>query len=219
MILSFVLIILCSPLVYAEDNFTAPQKLNIMEVVLFLNSNQANNGSASLKADYEKKTLQYFDQEGKLMEESHIDANNDIVTKKFDPDGNVILEIKITEESILDEIKKSQTDHKEKEVPELKSKLTILAKSAEHYAQDHDGHYPKQMQDLVNANPPYLTECFCDDQNPTYKIVCDINETGYKFKAKSLWPHHESYLMTNGEKLETLPPDRVDYEKLTSTCK
>ncbi len=217
--LSLVLIILFSPAAYAQNNSAVSQKPNVMEMILFLNADQANNGSASLKADHEKKTLQYFDQDGKLMEESHIDSNNDIVTKKFDKDGKVVSEIKITEESILGRVKKTQDDHKDKEVPELTSKLSVLAKAAERYAKDHDGHFPQQMKDLVTTNPPYLTECFCDDKNPTYRIVCDVNETGYKFKANSLWPHLESYVMTNGEKLEKIPPQRSNYEKSTSTCK
>jgi hypothetical protein len=57
--------------------------VNIMEVILFLNANQARNGSASFKADREKKALQYFDAEGRIMEESYIDENNDIITKIF----------------------------------------------------------------------------------------------------------------------------------------
>lgn len=190
-----------------------------MEMVLFLNANQANNGSASFKADHENKALQYFDEDGILIEESYIDSNNNMIKKKFDKDGGVISETKITEESILDAAKNTQDDHKKREVSELTSKLSILAKTAERFVKDHDGRFPQQMKDLVAASPPYLTECFCDEENPTYRIVCDINETGYKFKANSLWSHLESYIITNGEKIKILPPQRPTFENSTSTCK
>lgn len=213
-----ILIVLLNSNVYAQ-NATSPKKSNIMEVILFLNANQSNNGSASFKADHDKKTLEYFDQDGRLMEKSWINESNDIVSQKYDKNGKVISESKITEASILAMNKKTEDDHKSKEVPGLMSKLSVMAKAAEHYAADHEGLFPQKMTDLVTTNPPYLTECFCDDRNPTYQIVCDVNETGYTFKANSMWPHLESYIMTNGEKLETVPPHRPTYEKSTSTCK
>ena len=220
---SFVLILfmLLSSSVYAQNDPTSPKnkKPNIMEGILFLNANQANNGSASFKADPDKNTLEYFDQDGRLMEKSWINENNDIVSQEYNKNGKVISESKITEAFILARMQELQDDYKNKEVPEMRSKLSIMARAAERYAQNHAGHFPKQMKDLVTANPPYLTKCFCDDENPTYRIVCDINETGYKFKANSLWPHLESYVMTNGEKLATVPPHRPAYEKSTSTCK
>ena len=218
---ALLLFMLLNSSVYAQNDPTSPKNKepNIMEVILFLDANQANNGSASFKADPDKKTLEYFDQDGRLMEKSWINENNDIVSKKYDKDGKIISESKITEASILAMIQKTQDDHKNNEVPEMTSKLSVMAKAAERYAHEHEGRFPQKMNDLVSVNPPYLTECFCDEKNPTYRIVCDINETGYKFKANSLWPHLESYVMTNGEKLAMVPPHRPTYEKSTSTCK
>ncbi len=215
----FIVIMLLSSNVYAQSNLASSKKPNIMEVILFLNANQANNGSASFKADHDKKTLEYFDQDGRLIEKSYINESNDIVTQKYDKEGGIISETKITEESILAQNKKRKDDHKNKVVPGLIAKLSVMAKAAERYAKDHDGRFPQQMNELVGAQPPYLSECFCDDQTPTYRIVCDINEAGYHFKANALWSHLESYVMVNGEKLTTVPPQRPTYEKSTSTCK
>ena len=103
-----------------------------MEVLLFLNANQANNGSASFKGDHDKKTLEYFDHDGRLMQKSYINENNDIVTQDYDQDGKIISESKITEASILAQNKEWKDDHKNKEVPRLTSKFSILAKAAEH---------------------------------------------------------------------------------------
>lgn len=75
---AFILIALLSSSVYAQSDANPSTKPNIMEIILFLNANQANNGSASFKADRDKKTLEYFDQDGQLMEKSYINENNDI---------------------------------------------------------------------------------------------------------------------------------------------
>lgn len=215
---SLILIIVFSSNVYAQDNTALPNKPNIMEVMLFLNANQANNGSASFKADHEKKTLQYFDKEGQLIEEAYIDGNNDIVSKKYTKDGKVISETKITYQSVIGNLQQNENDHEQKVIPELISKLSTLSKAAESYARANNGRFPKQMKDMINSNPPYLTDCPCDFQTPSYMIVCDVNEAGYKFKANSMWPHLESYVMSNGEKLEVIKL-QPKFEKSTSTCK
>ncbi|MFC1646034.1 hypothetical protein ACFL2Y_02515 [Candidatus Omnitrophota bacterium] len=97
-----ILVVLFSFNVYAQENTAEPEDLNIMEVVLFLNVNQVCNDATNCKADYDKKTLEYFDEDGRLIEESYIDEDNAIVNKKYDKEGQVISEIKVTEESFMD---------------------------------------------------------------------------------------------------------------------
>ena len=216
-LIAAVVIMVFSSNVRAENDHAPSQHTpNIMEVILFLNANQAKNGSASFQADHDKKSVEYFDQDGRIMEKSYLDANNDIVTQHFDKSGKVISEIKITEESIMGSIKQSQTDHEQKEAPELLRKLSALSAAAEKYAKAN-GKYPQHMKDLTKASPPYLTECTCGLETPAYRIVCDVNEAGYTFKANSLWSHLESYSISTGGKSEIIkrkPP----FETSISTC-
>ncbi len=95
----FILILSLSTIVYAEEN-TVPTAPNIMEVILFLSVNQDDNG-AGFKVDHGKKMITYFDEEGRVIEESYLDEHNNIISKKYDQEGKIISEMKITEASVM----------------------------------------------------------------------------------------------------------------------
>ena len=205
--------------VYAQNNIDASKKMNVMELILFLNANQSNNGYADIKTDYEKKTLQYFDKEGRMIEESYIDENNDIVSREFDKDGKVVFENKITEASVMAQQKQLQKDHEEKVVPEIISKLSVMARAAESYAKNYQGQFPKTMKELIETNILDAADCTCDSRTPEYQVICNLNESGYTFKANAMWPHLESYAVSPGEKLDVIKAGKVIFEKSSSTCK
>ncbi len=223
--MKFTLILLVIPSfnAHAKNETKLEEQPNIMELVLFLNANQAKNGAASFKADHEKKTLQYFDADGRLIEEAYIDANNDIVSKTYTKDGKVLKEDKLTEASILAGIDQAQADHNQKDVPQIKAILQAYSTAAENYAKAHQGTYPRKMVDLTGATPPYLNTCSCDETIEMYRIQCELHDKGYKFMAKSIWPQYESYVISTGEKMEVKQPGELTAEmpfvKSPSPCR
>ena len=85
----------------AQNTADSKDKPRVMEVMLFLNTKALPPDAASVKADHEKKTLKYFDENGKLVKESYLGEHNDIVTKKYDKEGKVISEVKLTEKEVF----------------------------------------------------------------------------------------------------------------------
>jgi len=202
---SFLLIILFSFNGYAQESSAPENPLNIMELVLFLNANRLIDGAASFEADPETKTLRYFDEDGRLMEESYIDENNDIVNKKYDKEGQMVSEIKITEESIMGGVNDAAVRHEQVAVPEAKAILQELSDAAESYARENQGNYPREITDLTEAEPPYLDQNYCNTHpNTSYIIYCTLGAEGYEFKALSYWSHRRSdtYIMKTGGILE-----------------
>jgi hypothetical protein len=57
-----------------------------------------------------------------------------------------------------------------------------LARAAEKYKEDHS-RYPQDYGELYFADPPYVTELFCDVVVAGYNISCVFDENGYVLKA------------------------------------
>ncbi|MCD4781313.1 MAG: hypothetical protein K8S27_12305 [Candidatus Omnitrophica bacterium] len=69
----------------------------------------------------------------------------------------------------------------------IKSKLQMISMAVDLYSKYHDGHYPLSVDDLISANPPYLTVDFfdfCHMGTGEYHITCDFKEDGYSFSAQ-----------------------------------
>ena len=137
------------------------------------------------------------------MEESHIDSNNNIISKKYDKAGQIASESKITPDDIMGMADLAQIHHEEQDVPVIKSTLQTLSTAAESYAKAHNGSYPVQMKNLTEANPPYIDQDYCGKDIQMYFFKCDLSPEGYTFTAKSLWPQYESYVIKTGGLLET----------------
>lgn len=184
--------------------------INIMEVVLFLNANQSNNGYATFKADHDKKNLRYFDKNGKVFEESYIDENNDIVTKKYDQNGNVISESKITQ-AFIEESINNESDYDRETKRVAKVALNKLAIAAENYKATHAGLYPNDARELQEKTPD-LEKDYCNEGMKFYKIICEFRGDGYTLTARPRYfdmnPGNLTYRMTTGKVLEEIDPGK-----------
>lgn len=208
-LLSLLLIVLLSFSAYSQESNENQNNLNMMEIILFLNANQLPEGAESFKVDKEKKLRQYFDKDGLLIEEGYITADNNIISKKYDKEGEVISETVITEKALLESQNRAQPYHSQNVVPEIESTLQALSKAAETFAKDHNNNYPDSMRNLTEPNPPYLDECTCDQSIKMYRILCELNSSGYSFIAHSIWEHKESYAITTGSKWEVKKPGEL----------
>ena len=125
-ILSFILVILFSLNVYAQEkaveNNDLPKDFNIMYVVCFLNAQMSADNESSCEADKEKKAFRCFNEDGQLIRERYLDENNDCVEQKYDTEGKVISEIRLTEESIKNMLKRRNEKLREKKDEKGKKK-------------------------------------------------------------------------------------------------
>ncbi len=191
---------------WAEEKAPAGKKagLNIMEVVLFLNANMGMpEGSDRMEADREHESLRYYSKDGRLVEEHHLDEQNTIVSTTYGPDGSVKSVNRITEASIRGGVEETQRRHDQEEGPAVREAVEKHAQAAEAYAKAHGGAYPIRMQELTQSEAPYLGKCLCDQEINMYHIICDLENGGYRFTARSLWPQYESYVITTGDHVET----------------
>lgn len=69
-----------------------------------------------------------------------------------------------------------------------KGKLRTLSTASETYATTNGGYYPVSVEDLTNANPPYITERYCDVTVYGFSYSCEFSKFGYKFVATPVTP-------------------------------
>jgi len=61
------------------------------------------------------------------------------------------------------------------------STLRTISTASETYAQGHDGHYPKKIEDLVMGDIPYLSINYCTEGTKGYTYQCNLFGDGYEF--------------------------------------
>lgn len=70
----------------------------------------------------------------------------------------------------------------------VKVSLRTISTAAETYATAHEGAYPGRMDDLLNANTPYLTEDYCLKGTAGYSLDCNFSTGGYSVVAHPRQP-------------------------------
>ncbi len=200
----------------------AGQKFDRMEFVLFYNANHLPKGMSTYKVDRDQKKVQYFDADGHLREERVLDMQKNIVSKKFNPQGDLVSETVVTEQDVNRSGQESQKYGKEVVEPKVQALIQKLAQAAENYAKKHSGQYPVNMTDLTKSAPAYLDTCECDQNKDMYYIRCNLKEDGYTFIAHSIWSHKESFVISTGGQLQTKKPGELGpglpYIKSESPC-
>ena len=61
--------------------------------------------------------------------------------------------------------------------------IKTISAAAEGYAKNNSGSYPSTVSELLNAQPPYLTEDYCDKNLVGYNYICYFEEKGYVITA------------------------------------
>lgn len=79
--------------------------------------------------------------------------------------------------------------------------LVFLATASEAYAAANSGYYPSGIGDLLNVDPPYIDQNYCNTMIGGYSLICDFSQTGYNFTATPTQQDRTSFAMTTGGKL------------------
>ena len=61
--------------------------------------------------------------------------------------------------------------------------LRTLSLAAESYAKENQKNYPAKLSDLTRAQPPYLSEEYCNEEVWGYVYDCTFSPQGYSFTA------------------------------------
>ena len=80
------------------------------------------------------------------------------------------------------------------------STLRTLATASETYATVNKGQYPLSVQDLINANPPYISQSYCYETIAGYIYDCQFSSQGYVMTATPVDPGSTG---TSGLTIET----------------
>lgn len=61
--------------------------------------------------------------------------------------------------------------------------LKVISGALDTYADRNSGKYPPNESVLTSANPPYLTESFCDQTKGGFTYLCDLSPSNYQIAA------------------------------------
>jgi len=65
------------------------------------------------------------------------------------------------------------------------STLRTISTALETYATVNMGDYPESMEDLINADPPYINKDYCEELISHYKYECELTKKSYLITASS----------------------------------
>lgn len=130
---------------------------------------------------------------------SNINERIGVVQKKISEIGNVGENIQKIAPPIQEQPKVAGTDD---EI--ILNILRIMATASETYATYNNGHYPSDVSDLLNADPPYMNHNVCNSTVGGYAFICEFSQTGYRFTVKPNNSGKAGYIMTTGGILTTL---------------
>lgn len=63
------------------------------------------------------------------------------------------------------------------------STLKTIAVAAETYTTEHDGDYPLKIEDLTEADEPFLDEKYCGETIEGFRYECEFAIDGYRLSA------------------------------------
>jgi len=91
-----------------------------------------------------------------------------------------------------------------------KSTLRTLATASEVYAgeEENTGRYPTSIEELTEAEPPYLSQPHCGTTHKGFRYSCQFDTLGYKFTATPVEigkTGNKIYTITTGRLLGTEP--------------
>jgi len=69
-----------------------------------------------------------------------------------------------------------------------KSTLRTIATASETYATANQGRFPNSTFDLVQANPPYMTNTYCGEEISGFSYTCNFQSNGYTIIAEPVEP-------------------------------